>query len=220
MDIAIVVDNSESVHEVEAKETLLNEFVKGIINDANVESGNVRFAFSVFTHDIYNEFFLNSYYDKVAMIAHVDTSSHPQGGSYTGAALENLHSLVFTSAKGDRAIAPNLAIIVTDGKSNDEHDTLLHATQAKEKGIHIVAVGVGLTDTSELFEIASEPVANNVFTVNGYEDLFSIMELIEDLFYENCTGNHLTLHTWTLYLHSYVVYLVVLRRFIINCVMA
>lgn len=167
---------------------LSKPFVIDIINDTDVESGNIRFAYSVYTHNVKNEFFLKTYSAKKYMIDHIADAFSYQGGTNTGAALQNLRETVFKSENGDRIDAENMAILITDGRSNYHEFTVQQATLAKDSGIHLVVIGVDLTDTSELYEIASHPAIDNVFLVNNYEELFSIEPLIEDLFYENCTS--------------------------------
>lgn len=188
VDIAIVVDNSESVHPENANVYTSKPFIIDIVNDSNVDSGNIRFAYSVYTHDVTNEFFLKTYSTKSNIIGHITATTGIQGGTNTGAAIQNLRENVFIPAKGDRGDADNMAIIITDGRSNYHDFTVQQADLAKQSGIHLVAVGVGLTDSSELYEIASDPAANNVFLVNSFGELFSIEDLVEDLFFENCTG--------------------------------
>lgn len=58
----------------------------------------------------------------------------------------------------------------------------------KSEGIHIIAVGIGLTDTTELNYIATHPARENVFSVSDFDYLFTIEGLIKKLFYEECTG--------------------------------
>lgn len=190
-DVAIVVDNSESIHDIVSKEQFLKSFIIGIIGDSEVDTGNIRFALSVFTHNIHNEFYLNTYTSKEDMINHVNSVSHMFGGTDTGAAIENLVTNVFTLQNGDRVDAPNLAIIITDGRSSDSTYTVPWANVAKSMGIHLVCVGVGMHDPSELYQIASEPVNSNVFTVSAYSKLFSIDDLIEDFFYKDCAGKRI-----------------------------
>lgn len=51
---------------------------------------------------------------------------------------------MFTVANGDRAAAPDIAIVVTDGESNiDRQYTIPYAQQAHREGIHMFAIGIG-----------------------------------------------------------------------------
>lgn len=181
-----MVDNSESLTGEHWWQ--LKTFVTNIINDTNVESDNTNFALIRYTHNVFNEFNLNTYHTKGEIMAHVLSMSRKIGGTNTGHAIANMANVVFTPGNGDRDDAPNLAVVVTDGQSNNQSYTAAQAHVAKRMGIHIIAVGVGLTDTSELHQIASSPKRDNVFNVKDFSHLVTIEGLIEQLFYEECTG--------------------------------
>ncbi|WAR25836.1 CO6A4-like protein [Mya arenaria] len=212
-DIAIVVDNSESVHDGEDDMQYLMNFVSGIITDSDVDSGNVKFSLSVFTHDIFNEFYLNSYTTRSEMLNHIQLLATRQGGTNTGGAIQNLNDIVFTSSFGDRFGAPNIAVIITDGKSNNNTYTVQQAAIAKANGIHIIAVGIGIDDQSELHQMASEPTAQNVFNVQQFSQLLTIKSLIEDLFITECTGIIKLLFS-LLYKHRMIIWWVLSLRVI------
>lgn len=186
MDVALVLDNSESLNYDHWLQ--LKEFVKDIIEDSHVATGNTRFSLSRFTHDVYNDFYLNAYTTIENMVAHVNGLNRNVGGTNTGLAIQNLIEDVFTVHHGNRFDAPNLVVIVTDGQSNDNAFTVAQADLAKASGMHIIAVGVGLTNTTELYQIASEPKEEHVFSVSDFSHLITIEGLIEKLFYEKCRG--------------------------------
>lgn len=188
MDVAIVADFSESVHDVSENVDYLLDFIADIINNADVDSGNVRIALSVFTHDVFNYFFLNTYTTRAAMIDKLRTTQVIHGGTNTGGALENLYSEVFTPSKGDRVVSPNIAVVITDGKSYNSTKTESEAAIVKALGIHVIAVGIGLMDTSELHIIASKPTSENVHNVADFNELNTIVGIIEEKFTEKCTG--------------------------------
>lgn len=188
VDVALVADSSESVFDAPNNVDILFDFISDIIEDSDVDTGNVRFALSVFTHDIYNHFFLNTFTTRAEMIAAIEASPIRQGGTNTGGALENVHSQIFLSVRGDRMGAQNIAVIITDGKSNNYTYTVEQAALAKAAGIHIITIGIAMTDVSELYQIASDPVTENVFNVNDFNGLYSIEGVIEQKFIEECTG--------------------------------
>jgi len=188
IDVAIVVDNSESVHDGSSDLQILTSFVANLIGGSDVDTGNVRFALSVYTHDVFNDFLLNTYPLKQNMLNHINMLPLRQGGTNTGGAIANLNEIVFKAVNGDRPNAPNVAVIITDGRSNNNTYTVQQANLAKSLGIHMIAVGVGLIDTSELHQIASEPTTVNVFNVAHFNGLFSIEGYIRGLFVQNCTG--------------------------------
>ena len=82
-----------------------------------------------------------------------------------------LRDSFFTRQNGDRDNIPNVAIVITDGKSNiRDSETLGVANKTKEAGIRIIAVGVtDAIDVRELRGIASVP--SQVITVADFDRL-------------------------------------------------
>lgn len=197
VDVAIVIDSSESVHIDEGNFLLLQIFIANLIAMSDVDSGNVRFAMSVFTHEVFNDFLLNTFTTSAEMISQMETAPIRTGGSNTGGALQNLYSIVFTT--GDRPEAQNIAIIFTDGHSDNATYTLEQAMAAKAAGIRIIVIGVGLTDETVLNQIASEPSAENVLLVNHFNGLSSLERVIGSKLVSNCTGN--LCHVLHAYIH-------------------
>ena len=64
--------------------------------------------------------------------------------------------MVFHDINGDCSVSPNVAVIITDGQSNNNTQTVQEAAIAKNMGIHIVTIGVGMTDMTNF---ASAPPA-------------------------------------------------------------
>lgn len=81
---------------------------------------------------------------------------HTGGGTRTDRALKFLHNKIFTKSYGDRKDSPNIAIILTDGRSNKPALTVVAAKLLKKKA-HVIAVGIGNTiSKKELNIIASD----------------------------------------------------------------
>ena len=80
----------------------------------------------------------------------------------------------------------------------NSRDTIPQAELSRDIGIHIYAVGIGLTDTRELDEIASEPASENSFAVTGFEELKGLENKI---FRAICEGIYETSHVCALTLY-------------------
>ena len=190
VDIALVLDLSEtSMYNQEDKHASLMNFAKSIIDNADIP--NMMFALITFTHDVFVEFHLNEYSTAQEMKNKIDLIPVRYGGTNTGAAINKLYTTVFQNMYGDRNDAPNVAVIITDGQSNNNTQTVQEAAIAKNMGIHIVTIGVGMTDMTELYQIASAPPTGNVFISSDFNQLFSIIDVIEDKFKEECTGMYI-----------------------------
>lgn len=87
---------------------------------------------------------------------------------------------------GDRAEAENIAMVITDGVSNiNSRRTIPEAAESRDTGIHIYSIGIGLTDTRELYGIASEPAEENTFAVRDFDELVGLEKRI---FSQICEG--------------------------------
>ena len=82
------------------------------------------------------------------------------------------------------------AIIITDGLSNvNAEQTIPEAELARKQGVHIFAIGIGVSDGWELRGMASEPVDNNAYMLQQYSDLWNISD---KLLGATCKGSAFT----------------------------
>ena len=73
----------------------------------------------------------------------------------------------------ERPLAPDIAIVITDGLSKFPQLTRVQAQLARAEGIAMFSIGIGNeTSTAELQAIASSP--RYVFEVGDYQTLFTL----------------------------------------------
>ena len=101
---------------------------------------------------------------------------------------------MFTTRYGSRKNAIHVAVVITDGKSQDRKKTFHAAALARKAGIHVFAIGVGdLVEYRELEEIASRPPEEHVFEVDDFQSLDSMKFILAN---KTCQGeSELTLIT-------------------------
>lgn len=88
---------------------------------------------------------------------------------------------MFTGGNGDRSSVPNVAIVLTDGGSDDKDSTVSEALLAKTSGIHIITLGVGKwIDEFELMSIASHPWQSHLWGVDNFRDLDDFVDDTRD----------------------------------------
>lgn len=123
---------------------------------------------------IFNEYY-RSKQDVVQAIQYIKYMGER---TYTASALKLMRDRIFNAQNGDREDVPNFAFVITDGNSNiNEQDTIKEAIAARQAGIHIFVVSVGKQiNTIELKGMASEPVRSNIYEVERFQDLQSIIE--------------------------------------------
>lgn len=166
-----IVDVSESIGTTENFNRLL-QFLKALLKYADIDSGSVRVGIVSFSTTVSVEFKMNEYTtheDVFRAISKIPWKGH---GTNTHEALRVTHEQMFTTAGGDRDVAPNVVILITDGMSTDPGKTAVESAKVKQKGIHIYVIGIGeYVFQLELFNIASSPAPENVFFVADFGEL-------------------------------------------------
>ena len=101
------------------------------------------------------------------------------GTTNTADAIKVARETMFTPDQGDQQGVPNILVVITDGKSNDELATWKQAMEAREDGIDMIAIGVGNNvKERELQAIASWPTEFNALQVDTFEALKSIRKRV------------------------------------------
>ena len=170
IDLVFVLDASTSVTEPNFE--LMKDFVKDFLYEADIDGGNVRVGVIIYSTKDHVEFQMNTYSTKADVYNAVDEIPWRYGSTNTADALKTMRTDMFTRQNGDRPDVENICIVVTDGVSNiNARRTIPEAEQARGEGIHIYAIGIGLSDTRELDGIASKPVEENRFAVQEFTEL-------------------------------------------------
>ena len=88
-----------------------------------------------------------------------------------------MRTQMFQAVRGDRFDVPNYAILITDGNSNiNQQNTIKEAVKARVDGIHFITVSVGkMLNMIELKGMASDMVDDNMFQVESFDDLSSLV---------------------------------------------
>ena len=127
------------------------------------------------------------------------------GKTMTAAALRHVRLDQFSAAHARRGVSGDdvtrVALIVTDGESDNEAETMAEAVLLRDAGVSVLAMGVGgWVRRAELEGMASHPKQRNVFTVDRYEALFQIADpLMETV----CDGES-TARTRVLFISSHL----------------
>ncbi|KAL8563135.1 hypothetical protein ACOMHN_022064 [Nucella lapillus] len=172
-DIIFVLDSSGSVGTTNFKRML--SFVKGMAGRFQLGPKDVRIGVTTFSNSFRSHILLRSYSNHASFNRAVSRIPYSGGGTKTAEALNSLRRYIFSSGAGHRSGVPKLAVVVTDGKSNDRVATVRAALFARRAGIHMIAVGIGKgVSLTELRAIASDPDSRNVFTSPSFSALATI----------------------------------------------
>lgn len=178
IDLVFLLDTSRSIWEPDFKRQL--RFVENIIDYFKIgpDTHDTRVGVATFAQTFWTQFYLRTYLDKRRLKTAIRYIRHKHGyRTNTAGALKFLHSYMFDPRTGGRDDASHVAIIITDGRSQNKQATLDAAKIARGKGIQIFAIGVGQhLDFEELEGIGSEPAEKHVFNVSSFSELEGIKD--------------------------------------------
>lgn len=168
-DVVFVLDTSGSVGILHFRK--VQQFVIDIINSWKISYNKVRVAVISFSDKAFVNVYLNQYSNKYYLIRAIKNIKYRSGRTNTYYALRLLGT-VFQRRNGDRKYAPNIAIVVTDGKSSNSIFTKLAADRIKRKGVVLFSVPVGRSVCrSEVRAMASHPKYKHIFSVDKFNAL-------------------------------------------------
>lgn len=80
----------------------------------------------------------------------------------------------------NRDNAAKIAIVITDGRSQDSAATAQEAQHLRDKGVTVFSIGVGTgPQESELRAMASDPDSDHVFIVTNFDALSLIKSSLQ-----------------------------------------
>ncbi|BFZ02959.1 hypothetical protein BsWGS_05998 [Bradybaena similaris] len=170
-DILFILDSSGSISPEDYQKEL--DFVVYLTEYFNIGPNDVHFSVMVFSSiaTMLFDFTLTSH-DQVKKA--IKAAPHMALSTDTAAALQRARKEAFTTTCGCRD-GKKIAVIITDGCSDDTSQTEQAAKRLFESGVLTLAVGVGnYINRTELECIATLP--EDVYTVDNY----SVLETIKD----------------------------------------
>lgn len=188
-DLVFILDGSWSVEDVNfeiVKRWLVNMTTSFKIGQKFTQVGVVQYS-----DDPILEIPLGKYSSNKDLIKAMQSIDFMGGNTNTGTAIEFATDKVFGfSERGSSGIS-RIAVVLTDGKSQDE--VLKAAEVARKKGVILFAIGVGSeTEEAELRTIANKPFSTYVFSVEDYKAISRIIQVIRQ---KLCEGQCLLIST-------------------------
>ncbi|XP_033755763.1 cartilage matrix protein-like [Pecten maximus] len=120
-DIVFLLDSSGSVGRANFNKML--KFVTSVSNSFKIGPHDVQIGVDTFQTSHKTEFTLNAHLQKADLVTAVNSIAYHSGSTHTGEAIQYLHNTSFTTAAGHRPNVPKIAIVVTDGNSNNRQLT-------------------------------------------------------------------------------------------------
>ncbi|XP_006091784.1 matrilin-3 [Myotis lucifugus] len=179
LDLVFIIDSSRSVRPLEF--TKVKTFVSRIIDNLDIGAADTRVAVVNYASTVNIEFHLQTHLDKKSLKQAVGRIAPLSTGTMSGLAIQTAMEKAFTveaGARGPSSNIPKVAIIVTDGRPQDQVTEV--AARARASGIELYAVGVDRADRESLRMIASEPLDEHVF----YVETYGVIEKLSSRFQE------------------------------------
>ncbi|XP_021375372.1 matrilin-2-like [Mizuhopecten yessoensis] len=184
-DIVFMLESSSSVGRYGFRRML--DFMKDFLYNYDVDAGQVRVGVVTYGTDVTIVFFLDTFTRRQILFEAIDNIPYTRGNTNTAGALQAMHLAMFNEPNGDRPEAENIAILITDSVSNVNYGrTQAEAEDARNAGITIYAIGVGLADTTEIKGISSKPSNRHIFLIQNFAELPDIQV---ELYEASCPGN-------------------------------
>ncbi|KAL0969383.1 hypothetical protein UPYG_G00226330 [Umbra pygmaea] len=184
LDLVFIIDSSRSVRHAEFEKVKI--FLANMVDTLEVGADATRVAVVNYASTVKIEFLLKTYFDKTALKAALARIESLAAGTMTGLAIKTAMEEVFTEESGARLNDNNIAkvaIIVTDGRPQDQVEDIAAAAQAS--GIEMYAVGVDRADMKSLRLMASSPLDEHVF----YVETYGVIEKLTSKFSETLCEN-------------------------------
>ncbi|XP_062377830.1 collagen alpha-1(XXI) chain [Sardina pilchardus] len=124
------------------------------------------------------EISLGQHQSTAALVNAIQDVSYLGGNTQTGRAIKFAIEHVFPTSTRAEAVKNRIAVVVTDGKSQD--DVVDASVEARAQNVVLFSVGVGdETTTSELVAIANRPATDYVLYAEDYTTIDRIRDSME-----------------------------------------
>lgn len=184
-DLVFILDGSWSVEDVNFE--LIKRWLVNITSSFNIGQKFTQVGVVQYSDNPLIEIPLGKHFSSKDLIKAMESIDYMGGNTRTGTAIKFATDKVFgLSERGPSGIS-RIAVVLTDGKSQDE--VLKAAEAARKKGVILFAIGVGTeTEAAELNDIANKPYAKYVFSVEDYKGISRIIQIIRQ---KLCEGKQL-----------------------------
>uniref|UniRef100_A0A0L8HVA9 VWFA domain-containing protein n=1 Tax=Octopus bimaculoides TaxID=37653 RepID=A0A0L8HVA9_OCTBM len=175
IDLVFLIDSSGSVEKPDFEKT--KTFLKNIVYNLDISPEKTRVAVIRFADTPNVSFFLGDHNTNFAVRNAIDAIIYDGTGTATDTALDKARTSVFTNTR--KSVASKVLVLVTDGKSNNENETIAAAEKLKDDGVTIFTIGVVNPKVSELIAAASEPSCTHFINLKDYNEIGFIVKEIE-----------------------------------------
>lgn len=193
-DVAFILDSSGSIRDVDW--TALKQFVRDVVGQLTISRQEIHVAAVRYATDTTIAFRLDTSYVKSDIQSRIMAIPKVEGQTNMADAIRVTNYDVFNGVlPGDRPDAPDVIVIISDGRTDNRDLTITQANEAKANGIKIIPVGLDIDGDMELLRsIASNTADVNALRVTSYTELATkIFQLVRRICPQISTGQWLFL---------------------------
>lgn len=192
-DLVFILDGSWSVEDVNFE--LVKRWLVNITTSFNIGQKFTQVGVVQYSDDPILEIPLGKHYTNKDLIKAMESIEYMGGNTRTGTAIKFATDKLFGLSERGPAGVSRIAVVLTDGKSQDE--VLKAAEAARKRGVILFAIGVGPeTEEAELRDIANKPSSTYVFSVEDYKAISRIIQVIRQ---KLCEGKPLLVSWVTIF---------------------
>eukprot|EP00063_Salmo_salar_P085538 XP_014060373.1 PREDICTED: collagen alpha-1(XII) chain isoform X8 [Salmo salar] len=161
----------------------IRNFISAMAGAFEIGEDKTRVGVVQYSTDTKTEFNLNQHVKWGELLRAINTLPYKGGNTMTGEAMDYLLKNTFTEANGARKGFPKVAMIITDGKSQDPVENI--AKKLKNMGVEIFTLGIKGADEDELKQMASTPYRTHVYNVLNFDLIKNVQK---ELITHVCSG--------------------------------
>lgn len=185
-DIVFVVDSSGSIRDSNVGGVdnweLVTKFINGIVARFVVGQNAVRIGVVEYSEFAEHVFYLDTHNTKADIENAVENMPYFGSSTNTAVGIGLTHTEQFIASRGDRPNVRNIAIVITDGVSNENPENTIPAAEAaRDAGIDIFSIGItNAVDETEVAGISSAPhqLNQNYWLI---EDFRKLAEKVDEI---------------------------------------
>lgn len=165
IDLVFVIDSSGSIRDANPADGLYDnwqlilDYVIAIVDTIVVGEDKARIGLVSYSTFATNEFFLDTYKTRYEVKEAIRNVAYIGSFTNTSGAIRTMRKEQFRRRHGDRSNAENIAIIITDGASTIEADSVIdEARKARKDDVTIYSIGItDAVNVEEVKKMSSQP---------------------------------------------------------------
>ncbi|XP_067433182.1 collagen alpha-1(XII) chain-like [Thunnus thynnus] len=169
-DIVLLVCESKSITSEDYEN--IKSFLTQIVNNFNIGPDKVQIDMVQYISGM--EWELNTYQTKQTVLEAIANLQETRERSILGEALHYIFNIKFKPKVGMRAESQKIAILITDGESQD--DAFLASQRLRDTSVEIYTIGVKDANETRLRTIASDPDDIHMYSVSDSSSLPDIVD--------------------------------------------